>query len=250
MKKVFLIVFIVWVISLVAGIDLNEGLIAYYPFDGDLKDKTGNFGEAYLVGNRINVPALGNPKFVEGVVGQALVFDGKKGVVLGDDIITDYDYSVSFWLKIEAFTQHTTTFFGCYIDEENYFYWLSFVPYGWNNGTLLWARNDRKDIWFDGIPPFNLEKNKWYHVVITVDKGKARLFINGEEVPLKIQINGQPNPNGLVPDVFSVGPGGVFALGVNFWDPPFKGMIDELRIYDIPLSADVVKNLYHRENKQ
>ncbi|PLV57701.1 hypothetical protein AS006_00760 [Thermotoga sp. SG1] len=246
MKKPFLIVLTIWVLSLGAAIDLNKGLIAYYPFDGDLKDRTENFEEGYLVGNRINVPALGNPKFDEGVVGQALVFDGKKGVVLGNDLITDYDYSVSFWLKIEAFTQHTTTFFGCYIDEENYFYWLSFVPYGWNNGTLLWARNDRKDIWFDGIPPFNLEKDKWYHVVIVVDKGKARLFIDGKEVPLKIQINGQPNPDGLVPDVFSVGPGGVFSLGVNFWDPPFKGMMDELRIYDRPLTVEEVKALYEQ----
>ena len=246
MRKYLFIAILVLSSVIAVSEDINEGLVAYYPFDGDLKDKTGNFEEGYLVGNRINVPALGNPKFGEGVVGQALVVDGKKGVVLGDDLITDYDYSVSFWLKIEDFTQHTTTFFGCYIDEENYFHWLSFVPYGWNNGTLLWARDDRKNIWFDGIPPFNLEKDRWYHVVIVVDKGKAHMFVDGKEVPLKVQINGQPDPNGLVPDVFSVGPGGVFSLGVNFWDPPFKGMIDELRIYDRPLTAEEVKELFQK----
>jgi len=246
-----LLVFSLFVISiLLLATNLEEGLKAYYPFDGDLEDKTGNFGEGTMVGNRINAPTLRGPEFAEGVIGQALVFDGKKGVVLGEDLITDYDYSVAFWLRVDAFTNHTTTFFGCYVDEDNYFYWFSFVPYGWNNGTLIWARDDKKNIWYDGLPPFNLEKERWYHVVIVVDQGKARLFIDGEEVPLKVQINGQPNPQGLVPDVFSIKPGALFALGVNYWDPALRGMIDELRVYDRPLTAEEVKLLYEEGRKK
>lgn len=34
-----------------------------------------------------------------------------------------------------------------------------------------------------------------------------------------------------------------FSLGVNWWDPPFKGMLDELRIYDIPVTEAVIRKL-------
>lgn len=83
MRKYLFIAILVLSSVIAVSEDINEGLVAYYPFDGDLKDKTGNFEEGYLVGNRINVPALGNPKFGEGVVGQALVFDGKRALFWG-----------------------------------------------------------------------------------------------------------------------------------------------------------------------
>jgi hypothetical protein len=140
---------------------------------------------------------------------------------------------------------HTTTFFGVYIDPQGAFHWISFVPFGWSQGTLLWARDDAKDIWYDGLFSENLQTEKWYHVVVVVDKGKAKVYVNGKQMITKVQINGKPTEEGLVPDIFSLKPGGTFAVGVNYWDPALRGKFDELRIYDRALSESEVLALYN-----
>jgi|YelNatPaOPRAMG01_1025707.scaffolds.fasta_scaffold00073_43 hypothetical protein len=224
--------------------DPNKDLIAYFPFDENLKDATGKFGEGKVVGVRIQVPAA-TIEYTDGVIGKALLLTGQRGVVLPDDLIKDYDYSVSFWVYIERFTMHTTTFFGVYIDPQGAFHWISFVPFGWSQGTLLWARDDAKDIWYDGLFSENLQTEKWYHVVVVVDKGKAKVYVNGKQMITKVQINGKPTEEGLVPDIFSLKPGGTFAVGVNYWDPALRGKFDELRIYDRALSESEVLALYN-----
>jgi len=231
------------IILLGVGFGQEDSLIAYFPFDGDLKDATGHFGDGKVVGAKINIAAK-DIEYTDGIKGKALLFNGRRGVVLPDDLIKDYDYSVSFLVNIESFTMHTPTFFGAYIDDNGSFHWVSLVPFGWSQGTLLWARDDVKDIWYDGLCSENLQTGKWYHVVLTVDHGKANIYVNGKQMISKVQINGQPNPDGLVPDVFSLKPGGVFAIGVNYWDLPLRGIFDELRIYDKVLSENEVLDLY------
>lgn len=248
MKKYIFILSMVLVILLLGSAQefvptKDPSLIAYFSFDGNFKEARGKLPDATITGTKIGAFGARGIEFKDGVKGQCAYFPGNRGLILPENLIKDYDYTVSFWLNAETFTMHTTTFFGVYIDERGAFYWVSFVPYGWNKGTLLWARNDKDDIWYDGLLSENLELNKWYHVAIVVNKGKAQIYLNGKQVLEKVQINGQPNPEGLVPDVFSIKPGGTFALGVNYWDPPFRGMIDELMIFDRSLSASEVKVL-------
>lgn len=44
------------------------------------------------------------------------------------------------------------------------------------------------------------------------------------------------------PHVFTT-TNGVFSLGVNWWDTPYKGLMDELRIYRGSISADEIVEL-------
>ena len=46
------------------------------------------------------------------------------------------------------------------------------------------------------------------------------------------------------PDVFTPAPATQFALGVNFWDMPYNGLVDELKIYDEAIGAENVRDLY------
>ncbi|ACI18419.1 LamG domain-containing protein [Dictyoglomus thermophilum] len=249
MKVKFLLGLLISLIFvLIVGFGQEDGLIAYFPFDGNLKDVTGHFPEGRIVGAKINISAK-DIEYTDGIKGKALLLNGRRGILLPDDLIKDYDYSVSFWVNIETFTMHTTTFFGVYVDDQGAFHWISFVPFGWPQGTLLWARDDVKDIWYDGLFSENLQTGKWYHIVIVVDKGKAKVYVNGKQMISKVQINGQPNPEGLVPDVFSLKPGGTFAVGVNYWDPPLRGIFDELKIYDKPLTEKEVLDLYNSYSK-
>lgn len=244
LSLIFLLIILSPGFSQPSSFDLNKDLIAYFPFDGDLKDATGKFPEGKPTGVRIPVPAA-SIDYTDGVRGKALLLSGQRGVLLPDDLIKDYDYSVSFWVYIDRFTMHTTTFFGVYVDPQGAFHWISLVPFGWPQGTLLWARDDEKNIWYDGLFSENLQTEKWYHVVIVVDKGKAKVYVNGKQMITKVQINGQPTEEGLVPDIFSLKPGGIFAIGVNYWDPALRGRFDELRIYDRALTEEEILALYN-----
>jgi hypothetical protein len=246
-KLTFLVILLALVSSLVFAFDPNNdpSLIAYYPFDGNLKDATGHFGEVVKTGKTIGSIGRGSLTFVDGVVNQALKLPGSRGALLPEDLIKDYDYTITFWVYAEELTKFTTTFFAAYIDKDLFLHWISFVPFGWNNGTMLWARDDKENLWYDGLLSKNILPGKWYHVAISVNEGTARIYINGDQVLIKIQINGQQDNLGKVPDIFSLKPGGVFALGANYWDPPFKGMFDELRIYDRALGPDEVKIIYN-----
>ncbi|WP_083652354.1 LamG-like jellyroll fold domain-containing protein [Bacillus sp. MRMR6] len=203
------------------------GLAAYYDFSNGLKDRSGNQTEATVTGDRLNNTG-GEITFEEGVVGQAAKFDGKSGIRLGNGLITGDTYSVSLWLKPEAITEFTTSFFGARTENN----WISVVPKTpWGN-TMVWSHNG--DQWYDAVTDKTIPAGEWSHLTFTVNKGKAEFYINGVK-----KYTGTNFPN-----VFT-SLDAVFGLGVNYWDVPFKGLMDEVRVYDgVALPEKEIQALY------
>ena len=205
----------------------EEVATAHFTFDEDLSDVIGNFSNATVTGNRIDNTG-GEISFEQTGIKQAIYFDGQSGVNLGTGLITSYEYSVSFWLKPEELRDYTTSFFGTHPVTG----WTSFLPGGSHEGgvTKLWSGED----WYDANLDFLVELNEWSHISYTVDNGDLRIYVNGE-----LEFSGKDFPNVFVNDQ------AVFSLGVNYWDSPYKGYIDELIIHDAHvLSAEDVENYY------
>lgn len=191
---------------------------ASYAFEETLDDAT-------ATGNRIDNTG-GTALYDTGMFGSALDLDGTYGVRLPDNLINSHQYTVSMWLLPRVHNQFTTTFFGAASTES----WVSFTPLSWNNETsMLWSGNV---IWYDANPATLIPLDTFSHVAFTVDDGLITLYIDGEP---KFSGSG-------FPDVFSVDTQ-VFALGVNYWDTPFNGLIDEVRVYDRALSMAEVSAL-------
>src|SRR5690606_12716213 len=109
-----------------------------------------------------------------------------------------------------------TTFFGARATNS----WISFIPSGHDNfdkAAMLWSGEQ----WYDAPTGFQLKPNEWTHVAFSVDKGKVDIYIDGVN---KFSSTGFPN-------VFTTDDA-VFALGVNYWDTPYKGFMDELLVYE------------------
>lgn len=201
----------------------NAELTSHFPFDGDLSDQYGDFGSGSITGDRITNTG-GSISYGEGVHGEALYLDGESGVLLPDNLITNHQYSVSFWVKPEQLTTYTTTFFG---GESNS--WISLVPQGpAGNRTMLWSG----ETWYDAPASYTINTNEWTHVVFSVNNGSVKLYLNGEE-----EFSGSN-----FPDVFT-NVDADFSLGVNHWDSPFKGFIDDLQIFDGELSPAQIEDL-------
>ena len=71
------------------------------------------------------------------VDGDDLLVNGTSGLRLPDNLINNYSYSISLWLKPAAVSQFTTAFFGWATDTS----WISVVPCGPGaaQNTMLWS---------------------------------------------------------------------------------------------------------------
>lgn len=187
----------------------------YFNFDSSLEDKINPNLEGKLVGEKIN-QAGGELEYANGKFKKAVYLDGKTGIKLPNNLISSESYSVSIWLNPEELNTYSTSFFGA----SNEASWLSLVPQSGGDSagnTILWSGEQ----WYDADTKKQVPVDEWSHLVFSVDKGKVQVYLNGEEVS---------SGTGF-PDLF-VGKNANFSLGVNYWDLPFKGKIDELVVYD------------------
>lgn len=198
--------------------------VAHFSFEEHLDDETANFGAGSVTGDRLTNSG-GSVSYVAGVSGMALSLDGASGVALPDGLISGSRYSFALWLNPAALNQFTTTFFGATTDAS----WISVTPFGPGAGnTMLWSGT----AWFDGDTGTQITTGEWTHFAAVVDAGDVTLYLDGAEV---FNASGFPN-------VFT-GANAAFGLGVNYWDTPYQGLIDELVIFDEAVSAEVIEAL-------
>lgn len=215
--------------------------VARFSFEENLEDSVGGFGAGQPADKTAEVPLITPTDkvlaYTDGVVGSAVNFTGDSGAgaKLPDGLITDYSYSISLWLNPTTKTQYSTAFFG-YAASNN---WVSVVPFGSGGETVFWAGEQ----WFDGNLGSLIPDNTWSHIVVVVNEGTFYAYLNGQ---LVTTLEG-------FPDVFTaVGSASRFSLATNLfpWDANFNGKMDELVIYDDPLSIDDVQELFAQGNTQ
>lgn len=221
--------------------------IARFSFEDNVEDSLGNFAAGEAVDKALDTPlispAASELLYQPGVVGQAIQFLGdtapstnaSPGVKLPNGLLSDYSYSVSIWLNPTEITQYTTSFFGYDSTGAN---WLSLVPFGPAGDTLVWV-NAAYDASYESTIP----AGQWSHVVFVVNEGTFYGYINGQLVSTVENF----------PDIFtSSGSRSQFSLATHLfpWDPNFNGLMDELVIYDDPLSIDDVQELFAQGNAQ
>lgn len=207
--------------------------VAQYRFENSLADSLDHFDAGLATGNRIwNQGVIG---YDIGREGQALNLDGTSGVRLPDGLIDNYEYTVSFWIQPRGFAPFTTAFFGAVNEQTDpagipfSTQWISLVPQSWDGNTMLWSGSDR---WFDGSAGERIAPGTWSHVAFAVNRGIVSVYLNGA----------RKFTGGSIEDFFGQHTGR-FALGVNYWDVPFDGLIDELKVYEAALTPEEIQAL-------
>jgi arabinan endo-1,5-alpha-L-arabinosidase len=75
------------------------------------------------------------------------------------------------------------------------------------NQTMVWSGT----AWYDAVTGSTIKAGEWTHLAFTVDNGQIVVYVNGIE-----RFN-----HGGFPNVFTT-TDGIFGLGVNWWDTPYK----------------------------
>ncbi len=204
-----------------------KGPVAYYPLDGDYKDASGN-GR--------NGTAVGGPSFGAGQTGQAVSFDGAGDYITINNwqgILGGNPFTISLWVKSTAVDDRTMVCWG-----------------GATNGTRVDFRLYQGRLRVEHGNG-NLQGNtvladgQWHHAAVVVTQGAAlqypqvALYVDGCN---DTQATADPDVFGTVADV----PVTIGQRRTNN-DRDFQGMLDEVRIFDLALSAEEIAGLAGRK---
>lgn len=210
----------------------------------------------------------------QGAKGNALYLDGKYGVDFDIKKIEDDSYTISFWLNADRVAtygpviQMGRNVSGAKADSPTT--WINFTKSTWGTDSadifpVAWNRNSSigTEVSADGVWPWVYAmddqehgKREWCLVTIVADGNRyvaddgmerigTKFYLNGE---LKVDANAENMfYQGLSPEIFA-GDDVEAHIGINYWDTMYKGFIDELYIFDEPLTDGQVKSLFDEGN--
>ena len=230
---------------------INESLVAYYPFDRVYKKDDKTSLTPNLSGSK--TPAkINEPIIKPSPKGKAFFIDDFTSLRLGEKIgwfdRTD-PFSVELWLHPDTLYEQAGIFFHC----EN-------LRLGYKGYSFHIADNKLQFIMAHSWPYNSIQvttkkaipAGNWTHVMITYDgSSKAsgvKIYLNGELAQLDHDFDNLYKGILYEPDIHTYGFAG-FMMGLRAKIKSFKkGGIDELKIYDRELTHLETLYAYHMEN--
>lgn len=227
---------IVLLLALVVGGSLfaqtTSGLLAYYPFDGDLTDVTGNSANTGI--------SVNPPSYFCGVDDTALSFNGGDDQVnLVGPLVEEFnveDFSVSFYFKSTGSSGTQYLLSKRRTDCAGDF--AFFIRYRPSTRTVNAVLTETPNKSISLTQQLDADKC-WQHVALVRDDNRIKLYINGllaQEDRTVGRINIENDGDLIL--------GNSECLGTN--EAPFQGLIDDLRFYNRTLRAEEVAGLYFR----
>ena len=181
------------------------GLVAWYPFDANGNDISGN-------GN--NLTMSGSPSYVAGTITNAVSLNGtSQSGVTSTSIVLTNNFTITAWILVNANTSTAR------IAETLYTTGFSLNLNPTFNGLELQVAGDTL------VGPATLTQGIWWHVAATYDGTTGRIYTNGV-----LQVFTAMPPPGVTSLQLYVGQ---YQGGAHY----LNGKIDDLRIYDRTLSA-------------
>jgi hypothetical protein len=216
-------------------LSLTEGLVAYYPFDGNANDASGFGNHGTVKGATLTADRFGNAK-------SAYQFDGAKARIVvssNPSLNPSNQLTLAFWVKINRLSDtHTWTLIihkgnasNC-CDNREYTLWLNNKPY-----FHFSLAGDSQDS--HSLNHYGVQLGEWIFYTAVIDRRNHMMknYINGE---LKTQ---QKDPSSS----FKNGDDAL-KFGGNSqqksWFSSLDGVLDEIRIYNRALTDSEIQSLY------
>lgn len=219
-----------------AQADINDGLVAYYPFNRNVYDATGNGYDGILVGA---------PSFVKGVVSDAIEISQDNYVRVPKSFIPG---SNSFSISLYFFTEGRPEDFNI----TGHLPILTIQGGDFAEGVILFLERMPQNVRL-GLQPGNYyygqniwattQLGSWHHIAVTVDREnyRVRIYLDGilsTEEPLTISGSIDPTMDMLIGayDYIIAREGHQRIISGNI-------ILDELRIYNRALSEAEIQLL-------
>ena len=210
---------------------LTNGLVAYYPFNGNAIDESGS-------GNHLNQ----NPKFSSdrfNTANSAALFDGTYSLKSPNVYIPGSGFSASIWVyltKPVSGNGQRILLHGslnpAWSDPDRASFGVSIWEGGVTGVNLL---NEDLQGAYVSLPRGSVKTEAWQHIAVTSELSQTSFYLDGVLVGVtksKVITKNQPI-------VIGGESNGMFN----------SGYLDDVRIYNMALSAEQLKDLYYYELK-
>ena len=204
--------------------ELTEGIVGYWPLDGNGNDGSGNGYDAKLEKGA---------KYVDnGWVNGALEVDGGGGHAVVDGNFEFTTDKITVVARINGWK--TIDWSGIVVGRSDPASWWMGVAAN-NTLTYVWNNNSALTWNWQGAP--EIPENKWALVAIAIEPTKATSYIyHRDSDKLDAEVNDIPH---MEQTVMNLKFGWDECCGARY----FKGLIDEVIIYDWTLNADNITRL-------
>lgn len=166
MRTLFLVIATFCTIQGFCQSSIKEGLIAYYPFDGNAKDESGNNHNGLVQGATLCADRYGRKN-------KAYEFNGINDFIdIGNSLLNQNSsfFTIGLWFKTN-YSGHINTLLSSRHTESLF------------SHTLV-IENDKTELSLDGPRYFKLFKsntnvndNKWHFIAITKNKYQYNLYL-------------------------------------------------------------------------
>jgi hypothetical protein len=220
--------------------NINAGLVAFYPFNGNANDKSGNGNNPTYIGSGVT---LTTDRF--GNADNAYYFNGDSGsyIRIPADSFPTTDRTISFWFYADKIDNHPTPLsYGGDVCHNSV---LMII----NKGDIPNAYTVLSHCASNYISaPYSVAPiNNWYYLTMTVSSVTQKIFINGVLQQTANTFNTPTVVSGKSAILGAI----LYTDGNTVYNEPtagnFQGKMDDFRFYNIALSDSEVQNLYNRE---
>ncbi len=215
----------------------TDGLVAYYPFNGNANDESGNGNDGIVHGASLAIDRFGNEN-------SAYSFDGDDDFIVVQDVaelrLNGTDFTLSCWIYLES---HNGSYNSAILSKRK----------TGNNSGWMWTicgkvtgdyMGKTSFAVSGGGDPMGFSDNcvslgNWYYLTTKYEKTsqKVSFYLNGVLDTMASCIS---TPNGNISENLFIGKD--TSTSTNGYH--FEGFIDDIRIYDRALPQDEITALY------
>jgi hypothetical protein len=215
----------------------TQGLVAYYPFNGNANDESGNGNNGTVNGATLTTDRFGR-------VSKAYSFNGTNAYILINNSISLSSYSVVCWVLDQNLSDEGRFFSNGGWGDGNYNGAIDFLltgeRYSSNRLAIINQNGSGQGLYYSSTTIGSI----WTLVAATYEMNGnvIKLYVNGTQVTGSMD-NGFwnympiPNVNPVYKYRIGCNGGGTFKY--------FNGLIDDIRIYNRALTEQEIQALYH-----
>ena len=223
---------------------LTNGLVAYYPFNGNANDASGLGSNGTNYGATATINRFGNPAsaMAFGVENQSHIIAPETNLPHGTN-----DRTFTFWIRMRPLPD---AYSGQDILKQGIMFYGQLPPFPAEKAVVIssWPNSFEFDGFYGAysFDPtlYNLFSNTWKHVAIVLIGGRqCAVYLDGNQIVLP----GSPPTN----FVFNTQVGSYLMIGsVGYYGTEgfLNGALDDLRIYNRAFSATEIHQLYQYES--
>lgn len=202
----------------------TQGLVAYYPFNGNANDESGNGHQGVAYGATLTTDRFGNQN-------RAYHFNGTSdSIALSNTSSLNFSsggFTLSAWANFSGnLTDGLIVAKHVVGTSNNNGLFISV----WHNQFAFYLKEPRL------TTPLTYSDNAWHHLVGVYDGTAQYIYVDGF---LKASLGESGPISNVVSMKIGSGSGPLSPLAL------FRGMIDDVRIYSRALSQSEIQQLYH-----